>query len=148
MPEPALVRTTVRPYRIVLIAASAADVDTACILFDRSLGGRTNILLPTNSEDRGRLRQMLVAFDPDVVVSDAEIPQVVARLRLPTVSFKEARARTFPLTLASDLQKHFDGDGGIFVGDEIAPRHVRVNLGCLQADDLKSLRDDLKGQHL
>ena len=35
---------------------------------------------------------MLVALDPDVVVSDAEIPQVVARLRLPTVSFKEARA--------------------------------------------------------
>ena len=42
------------------------------------------------------------------------------------------------MTLASDLQKHFDGDGVLFVEDEIASRHVRVNLGCLQADDLKA----------
>jgi hypothetical protein len=91
---------------------------------------------------------MLAAFDPDFVISDVDLPPVLARLRLPALSFSKAAARTFPLALVSNLHDHFDEDGVLFIGDEQAPRHVTVNLGCLPQEDLTSMREHTEGTAL
>jgi hypothetical protein len=99
--EPALIRTTLRPFRFIFVVESVADVEKAREICDSALGGRLNLLLPATSIETDDVLRMLSAFDPDAIVADTlTLPTSVRRLRLPTIPSKEPVPLAFPSALS------------------------------------------------
>ena len=136
--EPAALRTTLRPYRLVFVVATLAHVDAARQLCDDALGGRLNLMVPAWAGLTDDVRWMLSMFDPDIIVSpDLAVPPALAKRHLLTIAPEQARAACYPLSLVSsfpdrELQR-------VFVASPEAPRHVQLNVGKASDETISAI---------
>lgn len=136
--EPAALRTTLRPYRLVFVVATLADVDAARQLCDGALGGRLNLMIPAWANATDDVRWMMSMFDPDIIVSsDLTVPPALAKRHLLTITPEQARAACYPLDLVSsfpdlELQR-------VLVASPEAPRHVLLNVGNASDETISAI---------